>query len=103
MGWSKEYPSENGRGADRIVNSQGLGKCGRQSIVRGCGFSLRARQTSQRIETFSMLWSKVRFGFTISLIRLRSAYLMHHGFRPYSALIRPKMDPTSWGEPVRWH
>ncbi len=39
-------------------------------------------------------WFVVKFSFAISLICLGSAYLLHPGFRWFSGLIGPILDPT---------
>jgi hypothetical protein len=50
-----------------------------------------ARPGGLELPTF---WFVVKFWFAISLICLGSAYLMHHGFRWFSGLIGPILDPT---------
>src|SRR6266478_2465771 len=44
-------------------------------------------------------WFVVKFSFAISLICLGSAYLLHPGFRWFSGLIGPILDPTCGRNP----
>jgi hypothetical protein len=40
---------------------------------------------------------------SILLVRLALFYVMVHGFGANLALFGPRLDPSSWGDPLSWH